>query len=190
MGGLTKEVKKGIEPKSTVRLVIPGKFQYSFDNLYKMNSMMQILNIRLREVIREDKSGVYGIGANVRGDEFPRQEYQISVRFGCNPTRVDELISTVKDVINEVKDKPVSEDNLKKVKELQKREFEKSSKENMFWIGQLYNYYYHNAQDKMEARFKNYLKMVEALSAKDIKDVADKYINMNDMIRIVLYPEK
>ena len=60
-GQVKKQVKKGIEKQSSVNIVLTGDFDYNSENEFLLKSMIELFSIRLREVIREDKSGVYGI---------------------------------------------------------------------------------------------------------------------------------
>ncbi len=61
-GKISKEVRKGIEPKSSVKVTYVGDMDFSRKNEYFMQSLVDVLNIKLREAIREDKSGTYGVG--------------------------------------------------------------------------------------------------------------------------------
>lgn len=61
-GHIEKVVKKGIEPKSKVMMKFTGDFDWDSKTVYHMRSVADYLDIKLREVIREDKSGTYGVG--------------------------------------------------------------------------------------------------------------------------------
>ncbi len=181
-----KIVKNGIEPKSSVRLAIPGKFEWNRKNRFDFNSMIEVFSIRLREVIREDKGGVYGIGASGQAAPFPTDEYIISIGFGTAPDRVEELITAAKGIINELKSKPIDETYVVKVKEILKREYETGVKENNWWMRQLYNSEYYGT-DKNEIL--DFNSMVDKLTAADIHNAAKKYLLDNKMIEMILYPE-
>lgn len=188
-GKIEKAVKKGIEPKSTVRLTISGDFQYNSDNKFALRAMTELFNIRLREVIREDLGGVYGIRAFQSAEKYPNQKYSVSVGFGCSPDRVEELIKAVHSVITELKEKPADEKNVNSIKEIMKREFEKNSKENRFWLNNLYESYFLGSDKNMAEEYDNYLKKVEKLTVKDFSTAANKYLKLDNFARIVLYPE-
>jgi zinc protease len=143
-GAFTKAVYKGIEPKSSVRLVINGDFEWTPQNRYNITALKEVFNIKLREVLREDKGGVYGVGAGMYPTQYPRPEYSINIGFGCSPDRVDELITAVKDVIKEMKENKPADSYIQKVKEIQKREREVNLKQNNYWISALYQYYFNN----------------------------------------------
>lgn len=188
-GKIEKVVNKGIEPKSSVRLSITGDFDYSLENRFQLQAMTELLNIRLREVIREDKGGVYGIGARGSSEKYPKGKYSISVGFGCSPDRVEELISAVNDVFKELKEKSADEKNLNSIKEILKREFEKNSKENRFWLNGLYDYYFLGYEKNIEESFENFNKKVDKLTIQDLNKTANKYLKLDNYARFVLYPE-
>lgn len=185
-GPFAREFKKGIEPKSSVRLMMKDAFDYKPENILKLNAMMEVFNIRLREVIREDKGGVYGIGARQRINRFPKAEYSISIMFGTGPDRVQELIKAVNDVIAEMQKNTVSTENLTKAKEILTREFETRQKENGYWLNQIYNSDFNQLDI---ARLEKYNENVSKISAKDIQDAAKKYLLPGKMMQFVLNPE-
>lgn len=186
-GKVSKEVKKGIEPKSTVRLTMNGKMDYKPEELIAFNAMMEIFNIRLREVIREEKGGVYGIGARQRVSKYPSPRYSVSIGFGTAPERVQELIKSVNDVIDEMKAKPAEKENLVKAQEIMKREFEKSQKQNGFWLNAIYTSDF-NGLDI--ARYNNYVKNIEKLDGNKIQEMAKKYLDTKNFLQVVLNPEE
>jgi len=185
-GPFTKEVIRGIEPKSTIRLVLSDKFDYKPQNLLHLNAMMEVFRIRLREVIREDKGGVYGIGAMHRVDQFPKPRYSIYIFFGTSVDRVQELIADAKKVIAELKNNPISDEYMTKAKEILKREFETNRKENRFWLNQIYNSDF-NRLDL--SRLNNFEANVDALTGKDIHEAAKKYLIDDKMMKFILNPE-
>lgn len=184
--GFTKEVKKGIEPKSTVRLVINGDAEYNKENRFALRSLVEVMNIRLREVIREDKGGVYGIGARPRLEKYPNPEYSISIFFGTSPAKVKDLITAAKGVIDELKSGTFKDDNIDKVKEIMKREYEVNLKENNFWLNSIYNSLY-NGDDLNEILENNQL--VDKITKDYVVSAAKKYLNMDSFKEFILYPE-
>lgn len=187
-GQTFKSVKKGIEKKSSVRLVFAGNFDWSVKTNYNISSAMSMLNVRLREVLREDKGGVYGVGAFPILTKFPKQEYKINVMFGCNPDRVDELIQAVVDQMKIMQDSLPTEKYMTKVKETQKREYEVSMKENRYWLNNVLNSAYTNDIDPKFVLERP--KWVEALTPQDIQNTAKKYFKTDNFMKFVLYPEK
>ena len=186
-GVISKQVKKGIEPKSSVNLTFTGPFEWSQQNKYDFNSMLEALNIKLREVLREDKGGTYGVNVSGNPTHHPRQEYHISVRWGCNPERVDELVNIALQQIDSAKLKPFDPVYIEKVRETQRRGYEVNLKQNRFWLNSLHSFYEDNGNPE---KMLNYPKFVKNLSAPAIQNAVKKYFNMENYVKVVLYPEK
>ena len=185
-GVIHKEVYKGIEPKSLVRLNFSGPFDWTRQNRYDLSSLNELLNIKLREVIREEMSGAYSIGANSSQSKYPRQEYNISITWGCNPTRVDELVKAVIEQLDSLKLQPPPQTYVDKVKEIQRRNYEVNMKENRFWLSGLRTYY---ADGENPEEILDYTKFVDKLTTEAIQSAAKKYFGPN-MVKVVLFPER
>lgn len=184
--GMVKEIKKGIEPKSTVRLVLNGTMDNNIENRFALRSLVEVMNIRLREVIREDMGGVYGIGARPMMNKYPAQEYSVSVFFGTSPEKVKSLVTAAKEVINEMKSGTFDNVNIDKVKEIMKREYELNMKENRFWMNSIYSYLY-NGEDIHNILNTN--TMIDKVTKDYVVAAANKYLNMDTFKEFVLYPE-
>jgi len=180
-----KTVRKGIEPKSHVRISYMGDFNWSCRNEYLMQSLMSVLDIRMREIIREEKGGSYGVGVWCDIYRIPKANYSINIDFGCDPKRVDELTKAAFSIIDSTKTFGTSGETLAKVKEIQKRQQEVNVKTNSYWSGKL-NYYFRNSDDLAE--ISNYPKWVDDLSMNDIKEFCNKYFG-KDYVKITLLPE-
>jgi zinc protease len=186
-GVIEKSVYKGLEPKSRVNLTFAGSFDWNLDTRYKLTAMTDVLRIKLREVLREDKGGTYGVSVSANSQRIPDEEFKISISFGCSPDRVDELVSTAFNQIDSLKSHPVTDIYLTKVKEIQKREWEINLKENGFWLRTLHYYYlYGISLDEIG----KYPERIEELSAGDIRESAKKYFDENNYVKIELFPEK
>lgn len=186
VGVVEKTVKKGIEPKSSVNIVMTGAYSWSRPSEYILESLMDVLNIRLREVIREDKGGTYGIGIRHTVSRMPKEKYQVSIGFDCNPERVEELTKAVFQVLDSMKQFGPTNEVVNKVKETQKRSREVKLKQNNYWLGLLTNYMVN--QDNLEESL-NYDKWNQDLKADEIKAAANKYITDKNYVKVVLYPE-
>lgn len=186
---LNKKVFKGSDDKSTVQVAITGDIKYNFQNKFDLNAMVEVLNIRLREVIREEKGGVYSIYAYDQASFIPKEEYKIFIGYTCDPERVDELIGDVKMVMNEVRDGKFDEVNIGKVKEILKAEFETRSKENRFWQSIISQAFFMNQEDMYKDYENKYNAAIDALSKKDIVAAANEYLKLDSFKQFVMYPE-
>ncbi len=185
-GVIEKTVEKGLEPKSRVNIIFSGPFDWNPQNVYDLNSMIGVMRIKLREVLREDLGGTYGVGVWASSTHYPDEEYSINITFGCAPERVDELTETVFLQIDSLKVFGTTEKYLTKVKETQVRSRETDLKENRFWLNALRSHYYHQ-QDPLEILQFN--SMVENLTLADIKNAGIWYFDTENYVKLVLYPE-
>jgi len=187
-GQVAKIVNAGIEPKATVRLVIDqNTVTFNSAEILKMNAMNEILNIRLREEIREEQGGTYGIGGRAIMNYFPRQFARTQIFWGTNPDIVEGLIVEVKKVLDEMQT-TVSEENLIKAKEIMKNSFQVQSKENNYWLSVIQQY---ESTNRDLAFLNGYEAKVDALTTADIVAAAKKYLDHNtNFIRFLMLPEE
>ncbi|MEA3288422.1 MAG: insulinase family protein [Candidatus Marinimicrobia bacterium] len=185
-GKINRKVKHGIDQKSTTRIVFSGDFNYTRQNRYDLFSMMQVLKIRLTEVLRKDLGGVYGIGVWASTSKEPAAEYSLNIAFGCAPERVQELTDAVMVEIKSIMNNPPEQKTIDKVKESQRREREINIEKNSYWLNYL-TVYYREGRDL--ADFMKYNELVDGFSAQDAQAVAAKHFDLNNMIQVTLYPE-
>jgi zinc protease len=185
-GVIKKEVKKGIEPKSRVNLTFAGAFDWSFQNSYDLGSMADALRIKLREVIREAEGGTYDVSVGASSWKFPDEQYNVTIDFGCDPGRVNELTGIIFAEIDSLGTFPLEETYVTKVKEAQRREWEVNLKQNGFWLGTLA---YYNFFGLPESEIMKYADRVEGLTAKAIETIAQRYLTRKNYVEVILLPE-
>jgi zinc protease len=185
-GVISKEVHKGVEPKSSVLLTFTGDYNWNSQNNYDLNSMLDVLRIKLREILREDKSGVYGVSVKGSPMKYPSQKYEIDISFGCAPENVDMLVKSTLTELDSLKKYTVSDVYINKVKETQKREFETNLKENKFWLSTLNSYYFYNNDLSLLMK---YPQRVERFNSDAVQKSAQKYFDENNYIKVILYPQ-
>lgn len=77
--------------------------------------------------------------------------------------------------------------DLAKVKENWKKQYQENLKTNSYWLSKLQQV----AESQSTATdILSYEKRVDALTVKDLKDAANKYLSGQNFIQAVLYPEK
>ncbi len=185
-GKVSREVKRGVEPKSTTHIVFSGKFDNSRQSRYDIYSMVEVLRIRLREVLRKDMGGVYAVNIWPRISKEPTSEYSLNISFGCTPDRVQELTDAALVEIKSIMNKLPEQKNVDKIKESQRREWELNIKKNSYWLNSL-TVYYREGRDL--SHIMKFNELVEGFSAEDAQAAAVKYFNLENMIQVTLYPE-
>ncbi len=186
-GKVEKVVNKGSEPQSIVYMIMTSPSPYNEKENYLLQSLADVLNIKLVEQLREKKGGVYGIRASGSQSKYPYTRSSFSISFPCAPENVDTLSMAAMDELKKIINKGISAEDLEKVKEQQKRKLEVDMKQNRFWMNSLYDAYY---LGNNPAEILNKQKQTESLTSKMLQDAAKKYINLNNYIRVVLKPDK
>lgn len=183
---VTTEVRKGIGEQSQTILVFHGPFDYVREERHHLSSLSDVLSIRLREDLREERSAVYGVGVNSSSSDKPSPEYQFTISYTSAPDRAEELVDAVFDQIRQIKAEGPTADEMEKVKEQQRRARETQLRTNSFWIETL-SYHFNRGSDPRETL--GYLDLVESLTAEDIQQIANRYLDESRYVRAVLYPE-
>jgi zinc protease len=185
-GVVQKTVRKGVEPKAETSLIFTGTCTYGVANRYALESLTELLNIRLREVLREEKGGTYGASAGGSCTDIPYSHYSVSIDFGSSPERADELVAAVFKVFDEIKAGTISDSNLTKIREIQLRGHETGLKQNTSWLAAMTD----ADEDHRDQRdFLRYPDLVKGLTREMIRDAARQYLRTEQYARFNLLPE-
>ena len=187
IGVIEKTVRRGIEPKSETTIVFTGAFEYNRRNRLELDAMTSVLQIKLREVLREDLGGTYGVYVGASADHYPDEDYEINLNFGSDPERAEELTRVIFEQIDSLKTAGTTDFYLNKVKEQRKRQREVSLKENGFWVGKLLSSHFHGADPTLLLKYPEF---VDSLTVEALQVAAQKYFDTDNYVRITLLPEE
>jgi zinc protease len=186
VGVIRRAVERGVEPKSLTALVFTGGFEFTNESRYLLRSLQEVLQIRLRERLREDLSGTYGVTVQSSAVPVPDGEYSIFIQFGSAPERVEELVRVVFRQLDSLATVGPTEVELAKVKEGQRRARETRLRENGFWLSLLLLYDRYELDFADVGRFES---LVQSLDARMIQEAAQRYLRSDNYIQVTLYPE-
>jgi zinc protease len=176
---------KGTEPKSQVNLIYRGEAEYNAKDARAMSALGEILSIKLIEKLREEEGGVYGAGARGAISKLPYSRFSFSISFPCAPENAEKLsAAAIAELEKIIKDGPTEVD-LDKVKKALLLTRKENLEQNRFWLSAIRNADY-NTSDIDNVI--NYEKNVNALTTKDIHNVAKTYLS-GGYIKAVLMPE-
>jgi zinc protease len=186
-GVIEKSVEKGIEPKSQTAIVFSGPTQFEPMQRIAIRAMASVLSTRLLETIREELGGTYSISANQSYQKIPTGQYSVTIQFGSDPQRTNDLVRRVFQEIEQFKTKGPSEKQLTDQKEALMREFETNIRQNNYLLGQLASRYQVGEDPADVWTLPEYYKKLDAAM---IQEAAKTYLNMNNYVRVTLLPEK
>lgn len=189
-GRIDTTMVRGQAPKAIVELTWHGAFDFDAPNArYDYYSLLDLLRIKLRESMREDQGGVYGVSVSGAPSKYPKEDYFITISFNCEPAQVDSLIQTAMAEIAKVKANGAEGKDLQKIRETQKQSRIKALKENSYWSGQLVaRYQYELSLDGI--LYEPYAKIVDQLNTQAMQDAAKRYFNDTNFMKIILLPEE
>ena len=186
-GIVTKEVRIGSEAKSAVSINFTGDAEYSEQEQMRLSALLEVMNIRIIEVLREKMALIYGGGMSGAMGKVPKPHYRIAVNLPTGPDKVDNVIKATFAEIERMKTQGPLTSDLNKVKESWLQEHRKSLRENGYWLGRLQTSL---LQGTDPVTLLAYEAQVKALTPDDLKNAARRYFNMQNYVQLVLYPEK
>jgi zinc protease len=186
-GVVQKEVRKGMEPKSQTAVVFSGAFQYDQAQRTAIRALGLILDSKLREIVREELSGTYGVMVRPAYSKIPDKEYTLMISFGCDPARVDELVKAVFQEIENLKTKGPSDKDVSDAREGLFREYETGMKQNSWLLTQIAAKYQLREDPRELLAIE---KSFQTLSPQVIQEAASTYLKTDNYVKVTLYPEK
>jgi len=178
-----KIINKGSDPKSNVRIMYYGEASYSPKEALAMNALGEILTIKLIEELRENESGVYGISANGSMGKVPYGSYSFNIGFPCGPDNAEKLTASALRELQKIIDNGPEAKDLAKYKEAELLEYKKEIKENKYWMDNFEKAYINgiSPDDILAVEGK-----VNGLTAKEVQEVAKKYLTKDKVIGILM----
>jgi zinc protease len=186
VGIVEREVNKGLEPQSRVQIVFGGAGDWSLRSRLQLEALKQVLDIALRENVREEAGGSYDVGVDAELNRYPDEEYFVYIGFGCAPDQVETLTGLVFDLVAEIREKGPAEKDVNKVKEILRREHEQNLKTNDYWLGILQLVYLNDLDPEVLLDFDARL---ESISGDTLQKMAVQTLDPSSYVRVVLNPE-
>lgn len=185
-GQKSSSFAKGNMESATVAHVNSGKFINTDDNKVAMSAMINVLNEKLRENIREDMSGVYAIQAWQDYTYFPKEDYYISLWMSCSPTRINELNTAIFATIDSIRTDQYADYYVASSKEVLKKRYEESISQNRYWLNSMSNNVMNGKPlDSFLLHPARYAKIERKL----ITDTAKKYLSFDkNKLSIIMVP--
>ncbi|MBC7796120.1 MAG: insulinase family protein [Pyrinomonadaceae bacterium] len=186
-GKIEKIISKGVDQQSVVQIIFTGETTFNSEDGRNLSSLGELLTVKLVEILREEKSGVYGVNAFGSLAKIPYPKYTVTISFPCGPENVDSLTKAVFDEIAKIQNGQIEDKDVAKVKEARFVKLKEDAKSNNFWLGGISRTIAQNVDfytpEEVEARIK-------LITKESLQNTAKKYIDTNKRIQIVLMPEQ
>jgi zinc protease len=186
-GVVEKIVRQGKEEQGLVQIVFTGPISATEQVQVQLEALERVLDIRLRETLREDLSGTYAPFVSAGLVTLPQPRYTLSIGFGADPARTDELVDAMFQQIRDLKATGPNAGEVATVQEQLRRSRQEAEESNDFWLSQLEYYFTTPGEDPLEIL--QYGGLVDSLTPGAIQTAARAYLPEDRYVKVVLYPE-
>lgn len=184
-GIVRKTVWAGIEPKAQTQIVFSGPFAWDREQLYALKSLAGILEMRLRETLREDLGGTYGVGVRASASAEPYAGFHLLIGFGTAPERLDELTAATFRTMEALQASGPTAEEMQKVREMHGRSRETDLRDNNFWMMQLSSYARYGWDPEGIATAGE---RIRALTPDAVQQAARTYLDAANYVQVSLLP--
>ena len=180
-------IRRGVDQQAALRFVMHGPWQGKRNERYLLNALVELLSVRLREELREELGGTYGVQARASLREQPPADYVIGISFQSDPQRVDELVTRMHAVFDELRAQTLPANAIEALKTQQRRTRETSLKTNGFWASLLLAY---ARRGEPLVEILDYDQMVSALTTETIRQAARRWLRPDRSVDVRLLPSQ
>jgi zinc protease len=186
-GVIHEEVFKGEGDRSIVQIVFNGPYKRTLENDVKMEALETVLDILIREELREELGGVYSSGVSLFSRELPESVYFGVVSFGAEPDRVDELVNAAFAEIAELQANGPSEENLLKARSIALSQDEEALEQNGYWLNAIKGAEIYPSMEIADVLRRH--EVIESITVEDVQASAQELFNPDRYVKVILYPE-
>ena len=182
-----RSVYKGVDDRSIVYIgwITTAPSAFNEQQNQTASVLSEYLNILLNDEIRENLGGVYSISSGASISVIPSGQYRLDIYFYCNPQRVDELVTAVTRIIQNVYSSPLNADIFNQAKEALLMSHERSLQQNLH-IAQSYansSVLYNTPLNRLNLR----PDAVKSVTANDVQTLLRSMLSSGP-VQLILYP--
>lgn len=174
-------------PKSSVRIAFLKDFAFSQRNRILASYLSDVLTLRYTESLREKEGGTYGAGVKASMDKLPISKANLQITFDCDADKVEHLLPIVYQEIDKIRKGEIVAEDIEKTRTNYLKSREDSKNFNSYSMNLIYNYF-ENDYDMNDP--KNYVAIVKSVTAKDIQEFANSFLDKADAMEVVFKPLK
>ncbi len=189
-GVVHAEAVKGIEKQGILQLYgelnVDPKLLASPQTLLAFQALSNALEITLLEEVREKNGDAYSPAVSLWCDRTPTAQVCWKFAIGCDPDKIAKIEKDCIAILRQYQKQGPDEQTLAKVKEQMIVNHGTSVQNNYYWLSSLMDSY---ALSEDLDYLAHYDDLVRSLSAKQLQQLAKKYINLKNYVAVSLRPE-
>ena len=110
-----------------------------------------------------------------------REELVLQIVFQTDPAKKDKLSAIVVEQLEKMAKEGPTAEHMQKIKEYMLKKYKDAQKENGYWLNNLDEYFYTGIDNT-----KDYEKLVNSITAKEVQDFLAKLLKQNNEIQVVM----
>ncbi len=185
-GVVKGELRAGTEPKSQVSLHFTGPASWSPEEQLRLDALMEVMNLRITDVLREKLGLIYGGSMGGTIDTLPYQHYWISTNLPTGPEKVEPMRAALFAEIERLKQDGPDPADLAKIKSHWREDWPHKLRTNSYWLDVLNGATLFGVDPQRlllrQAR-------ADAVTAEDVRQAARRYFDTGNYVQMVLNPE-
>ena len=179
-------VRQGIDERSMTQIAFAGDMDWSPEASMELLALGEMLQIRLRERLREELGGTYSVSVGASGSALPDPEYRITVRFSSDPERADELFEQVLIGVDWARE-GAEQSYLDKAKTILRSNREQQLRKTSGWLNHIIDAVRRGEPFETVG---NFYERIDALTLDQVTEAARRYLSRDRYVRVVLLPEE
>ena len=183
---VSAELFMGQEEKSATQITFYHYMPKSFTSLFYLKATTDILEVRLRKLLREDMGATYHVYSGT-SNQRPAVEFsQAFIAFHSSPDNVPEMVDIVFQEIQKLKADPPSDEEVNNIIEKYLNQRETNLEDNRYWLNSLRacNQWGIEPGDILTRNNR-----IQSLTPRTIQKTVKKYYNSKRHTIVTMYPE-
>ena len=181
-------VNKGREPKVTTRISYFADPPQDANIVTRLSSAADVLEIALRDILREELGETYTVGVGFQQETFQRGGGHVAISFTAAPENLQRMTERVMQEVQRMQKDGPTEDLVNRARETALREHETGMKQNGYWLSRLQAAKLLD-RDPIEHMLGRESR-IKAVNVANVKEMSVTYFPMDRYTIVTLAPEK
>jgi zinc protease len=185
-GHRRREVRKGLEDQARTLFTTPATTLLDPQADFDVEAAADLLELRLRDALREDLGETYGVGVGHASLRPFRRYGRVSVSWTSAPGPRERMLEIVKDTVRGLRAATPSADDVRKLREMRHNALAEAEKENGYWTGALFSSHLlgRDPREILQRR-----ERIDRLTARSLRAAIRRWLRLRPSLEVFLVPE-
>jgi zinc protease len=183
---IAEALYKGIDPRSYVFVDWTTPFSPTLEGRVAARALENVVDILVREQLREEMGGIYGAGVSTFVEAIPNGELTVRIQFTAEPGRVVELVDALEQIVAQVVTEGPDAEVVERARQQLLSNHEENLQVNDAWLTWLDRYVVEGEGPATDVLLLD--EAIEAVTAADLQALARQAFAEDAEIRLELFP--